>query len=69
MKSKEILGKALELTFDEKISVVDGILRSLDQPDITLDNIWKEEAEKRLIAYRSGKLKAISIEEVFQDIE
>lgn len=66
MGSKDILNKALELSPDEKISVVDGILRSLDEPNANLDKIWADESEKRLRAYRSGNLEGIPMEEVFK---
>jgi len=35
--------------------------------DNSLDEIWLEEAEKRLIAHRAGKLEGIPMEEVFKD--
>lgn len=65
MNSKEILEKVLELKPDERFSVVEGIIKSLDEPDAALDNLWAEEAEKRLEAYRSGKLATVPFDEVF----
>ncbi len=35
------------------------------KPDEKLDSLWALEAEKRLIAYREGKIDGIPIEEVF----
>jgi len=67
MGSKDILDKALELSPDEKISVVDGILRSLDEPSENLDKIWADESEKRLRAYRSGNLGGIPMEDIFKE--
>jgi putative addiction module component (TIGR02574 family) len=67
MNSKKILEEALKLKPDERFSVVEGILKSLDEPDISLDKIWAEEAVKRLRAFREGKLEGISMEEVFQN--
>lgn len=67
MDSKEILEQALALRPDEKFSVVEGILRSLDEPDTSLDAIWAEEAEKRLRAYRKGDLEAIPMKDVFKE--
>jgi len=45
--------------------LVDQILHSLDKPDPEIDRIWLEEAEKRLAAYRAGKVKGIPTEEIF----
>ncbi len=37
----------------------EAMIESLDGPDKKLDEIWAEEAEKRLKAYRDGKLKGV----------
>ncbi len=49
--------------------LVEGLIKSLDEPDISLDAIWAEEAEKRLQAYRAGHLKGIPMEEIFKGNE
>ena len=67
MDSKEVLEQALALRPNERFSVVEGILRSLDEPDMSLDAIWAEEAEKRLRAHREGKLEGIPIQEIFKE--
>ncbi|MBI3755527.1 MAG: addiction module protein [Deltaproteobacteria bacterium] len=66
MSSKEILEQALKLKPDERFMVVEGLIRSIDEPDISLDVIWAEEAEKRLKAYRAGNLEGIPMEEIFK---
>jgi len=48
-------------------TVVEGLIKSLDEPDSSLDAIWAEEAEKRLKAYRSGDLEGIPMEEIFKE--
>ncbi len=65
MHSKDILAEALNLEPVEKFIIVEGLLRSLDEPDPGLDILWAEEAERRLQAYRDGKLKGIPIETIF----
>jgi putative addiction module component (TIGR02574 family) len=67
MESKEILKEALQLKPEERFVVVEGLLKSLDEPDKRLDDIWVEEAEKRLKAYREGRLEGIPMEEIFKD--
>lgn len=67
MGSKEILERALQLTPEERFTVVEALLKSLDEPDKKLDEIWGEEAEKRLKAYREGRLEGIPMEEIFKD--
>jgi putative addiction module component (TIGR02574 family) len=66
MSSKETLEQALKLKPEERFMVVEGLLNSLDEPDRKLDDIWAEEAEKRLKAYREGRLEGIPMEEIFK---
>jgi len=49
----------------DKYLIIEGLLNSLDEPDKTIDEIWAIEAEKRLKAYKEGRLKTVSYEEVF----
>lgn len=63
MDSKEVLQQALHLNPEERSLVVEGLLRSLDQPDEEIDAIWAEEAEKRLTAYLAGRLGGIAKKE------
>ena len=65
MSSRSILKQALNLTPAEKYIIVEGLLKSLNEPDSNLGNIWAEEAEKRLEAYRAGRLKGIPFKEIF----
>ncbi len=67
MSSKDILKQALKLKPDERFMVVEGLIKSLDAPDDSLDKIWADEAEKRLRAYRSGKLEGVPMEEIFKE--
>lgn len=52
---------------EEKIGIVEGLLKSLDEPDKTIDELWANEAQKRLKAYREGSLKGIEMSEIFQE--
>lgn len=67
MDSKEVLEQALHLKPEERFLVVEGLIRSLDEPDQEIDAIWAEEAEKRLAAYRAGRLGGIAMEDVFKE--
>ncbi len=64
MSSKEIIQNALKLSPQEKLLIVDSILQSLDEPDKNLETIWAEESAKRLKAFREGKIKGISYDEL-----
>jgi putative addiction module component (TIGR02574 family) len=66
MESTESLLKmAMLLRPQERYLLVDGLLRSLDEPDKDIDTIWAEEAERRLAAHRAGGVQGIPFEEVF----
>jgi putative addiction module component (TIGR02574 family) len=67
MTEKDILNQALKLKPQDRFLLVEGILKSLDQPDKDLDELWADEAQKRLNAYRAGKLRTYSMDEVFKD--
>lgn len=67
MGSKDILEQALKLKPDEKFTLVEGLLKSLDEPNSALDDLWAGEAEKRLRAYRDGTLEGIPMEEIFKE--
>ena len=67
MSTKEILKEALRLNPEDRFTLVEDLIKSLDEPDMKLDNIWAEEAEKRLAAYREGKLEGIPMEAVFKE--
>ncbi|MCP9471696.1 MAG: addiction module protein [Nitrospira sp.] len=67
MSMKELLGEALKLRPEDRFALVEGLIKSLDEPDKKLDDIWAEESEKRLKAYREGRLKGIPMEEIFKE--
>ena len=67
MITKELLEQALKPKPEDRFTLVEGLIRSLDEPDKKLDDIWAEEAEKRLKAYREGKLEGIPMEDIFKE--
>jgi putative addiction module component (TIGR02574 family) len=48
----------------EKLRLVDTILTDLGKPDPEIDRVWAEEARKRWAAYKSGRARTVSYEEV-----
>lgn len=67
MNTKALLDEAIKLKPEERFTLVEGLIKSLDEPDKKLDEIWAEESEKRLKAYRKGALEGIPMEEIFQE--
>lgn len=50
----------------EKLRLAELLLADLDPPDLEINAIWRDEAQKRWLAYRAGELKTVSYEAVMQ---
>ena len=67
--SDKIKEKALSLHSEERLMLIDELIKSLNlstNPDI--DKKWEEEAEKRVKELDQGKVKSIEGEQVFDEI-
>jgi len=67
MSTKALLDEAMKLKPEERLSLVEVPIKSLDEPDKKLDELWAEEAEKRLAAYREGRLEGVPMKEIFKE--
>jgi len=63
----QLVSEALRFKVVDRLAIVDALLRSLDQPDSEIDRLWADEAERRLVDYRAGKVKGIPAEAIFGD--
>jgi putative addiction module component (TIGR02574 family) len=66
MSINELLEQALTLNVNERTKLIDELFKSIDKPDEEIDQIWADEADKRLEAYRKGELKAVPMENIFK---
>ncbi len=66
--AEKLFIEALDLSPNERVGLVEELLKSRDEPDPTLDALWAKEAEKRLRAYRAGGLESYSADEVFAEL-
>lgn len=64
----QVLRDAESLSAEERILLVDSLLRSLNPPEPEVEKAWAVEAKRRLEEFRSGKVKAVPAEEVFARI-
>lgn len=66
MKSpfKEAQSKVDSLNDNEKVSIINHILESLDTPDPLIDKEWVKESRSRLKAMRSGAMKVHNYKDV-----
>ena len=65
MLEQQILIETLTLTPKNRVSLVEKLLASLDQPDKAIDELWAKESESQIDAYEIGNMTAISAEHVF----
>ena len=69
MITKNLQQKILQLKASDKMYLMELIFESLDKPDTEIQTRWIEESENRFDAYKAGKVKAHSYEEVLRMIE
>ncbi|WP_287602363.1 addiction module protein [Thiothrix sp.] len=68
MRTQELIAEAFSLPVEERMQVVDSLLKSLNPPHLNYEKQWAEIARKRLQELRIGLVKSISGEEVFRKI-
>ncbi|MEW6173535.1 MAG: addiction module protein [Bacillota bacterium] len=67
-KLKEIEEEALRLAPNERALLAERLISSLDdEEDPEAERLWIEEAERRYIAYKEGRVKAKPAELVFKE--
>jgi len=54
----------LRLEPAERLLLVEVIYESLNRPDMEIDEVWYDEAERRLAAIESGRAKCVPAERV-----
>ena len=67
MTQKKIETEALNLDIQARAELAGKLLKSLDEPSVPeIEQLWLEEAERRLNEYRAGKVRGVPANEVFQ---
>ncbi len=67
-RTKDIIHEASELPVEDRVRVVDSLLRTLNTPNPDIDRAWASLAKKRLDELRSGQVKPVSGQTVFAKI-
>lgn len=62
--TQTIIEQTKQLSANEKIELIDALLATVDKPDVEIDALWAKEAEDRLAAYNTGKIKALDLNQV-----
>lgn len=67
--AREIIREAEALPVDERVRVVDSLLRTLNAPESEIDRKWADVARRRLEEIRSGRVQPVSGETVFAKVQ
>jgi len=68
-KQEEIIEQAMTLPPDARALLADKLLHSLDSPTREeIDQLWAEEAERRVQQIKNGEVELIPGEEVFKEM-
>ena len=68
-KIENIIREASELPVEDRVMVIDSLLRTLNMPNPDIDQAWSETAKRRLAELRSGRVQPIPGNEVFSRIK
>ncbi|MBU1745310.1 MAG: addiction module protein [Proteobacteria bacterium] len=66
--AKDIIQEATALPVEERVIVVDSILRTLNPPNPDIDKEWVAVAKRRLAELRSGRVRPVPGDHVFARI-
>ena len=64
---KSLIDNVLKLSPPDRMRLLNLIYLSLEKPDETIDNIWYDEAERRLTEFECGRVKGIPAKDVLGD--
>lgn len=67
--TEDIIQEAAALPVEQRIILVDSILRTLNIPNPDIDAKWAVVARRRLAELRSGNVKPVPGEQVFAQIK
>jgi putative addiction module component (TIGR02574 family) len=65
---EDIIKEATSLPVEERIIVVDSLLRTLNMPDPDIDKEWAVVAKRRLVELRSGRVNPVPGDQIFARI-
>ena len=66
LNCQELYQQANQLPPLEKLHLAELLLANLNTSDQEIDTIWRDEAQKRWLAYQAGELKTVTFDAVMQ---
>ena len=68
-KYEVLLEDALKLEPVEKAHLIEGLMASLEKPDLEIEELWEKEALSRYEAYKQKRIKLKDLDEVLTKYE
>lgn len=68
IKTDELISEAVSPPVEIRTKLIEKLLQSLNPSQHDIDKLWAQEAEKRVADIKSGKIKTVPGEEVFNKI-
>lgn len=69
LNAKQLLAEVESLPVDLKTKLIEKLLSSLTPSQANIDELWKEEIEKRTADINLGKIELVEGKEVFRKIQ
>ena len=67
IRTDELMAMIESLPVEIKLEVIERMLRSLHPVRKEIEELWAEEVERRLKELKTGKVRAVSAEDVFKE--
>lgn len=64
--NKELIDKALALSTNQRVALVERLLESLDAPNAEINEIWAKESDARVLAYENKQVNSKPVSEVLK---
>ncbi|MGK7889631.1 MAG: addiction module protein [Leptolyngbyaceae cyanobacterium] len=61
---RSLIENVLQLSPPERMRLLNIIYSSLERPNEAVDDIWYDEAERRLAAFEAGQVQGVAAKEV-----
>lgn len=68
MRTEDLIDEVTLLPIEERLRIVDAVLKSINAPDPEVDKAWAKVAKRRLDELDSGDVEGIPGEVVFERI-
>lgn len=69
LNANQLLAEVDSLPLDLKTKLIEKLLSSLNPSEKSIEELWKQEVEKRVAEIESGKVELVEGKEVFQKIQ